>query len=372
MTDPTPPESGAVAEPVGRAPAGRRRRLGRAALFLGSGLLVLVAVELTLRSQNRARWNWLAVPAQAWPLVSDELLGWRCRADFSQRGMRADAAGQAYPVAYSTKQDGFRAYGDPAARRPKVLVLGDSFTQAYEVSDDQTYFAILGRELGWEVFAFGVSGYGSMQQYLALDKFKDRIRPDLILLQLCGNDFINNDLELERGSTRNTSERSRPYLGTDGERFDAAPMRFAGLRRAAIRRSELAYFLHVRWKRIAAGWSGSVEEAIEREGKDHAGFQRSKRTTLAILQRMITRAAGVPVVAFTIGSGAPYHAAWLEVVPAAGMQLCDDVAPALAAATAAKQVIRAADGAHWSPAGHRVAATALGGFLRGVKLGPKR
>src|SRR5437867_3136868 len=104
---------------------------------------------------------------------------------------------------------GFRRFGDPSSSRPKLLVVGDSFTHALEVSDDKTYYALLGDRLGAEVFAYGAGGYGTLQESLVLDEYVDIIKPDAILWQFCSNDFVNNDLELESMSYYNSTKRPR-------------------------------------------------------------------------------------------------------------------------------------------------------------------
>jgi hypothetical protein len=56
---------------------------------------------------------------------------------------------------------------------------------------------VLGRALGAESFAYGVMGYGTLQQYMILDRYLDEIQPGLIILQMCSNDLINNSLSVE-------------------------------------------------------------------------------------------------------------------------------------------------------------------------------
>jgi alkylation response protein AidB-like acyl-CoA dehydrogenase len=52
------------------------------------------------------------------------------------------------------------------------------------------------------VQVYGGHGYGTLQEYLVIDKYIDEIKPDLILLQVCSNDFTNN-LENEAKSSSN-------------------------------------------------------------------------------------------------------------------------------------------------------------------------
>ena len=73
-----------------------------------------------------------------------------------------------------------------------------------------------------ELFAYGCGGYGSLQEYLILDKYIDQIKPDIILWQFSSNDLVNNHFKLE-SSAPNNNHMVRPYLGLDGKMFYAYP-----------------------------------------------------------------------------------------------------------------------------------------------------
>jgi hypothetical protein len=84
-----------------------------------------------------------------------------------------------------------------------------------QVASDQSYWALLpgnlracGFALGKriEVLNFGVSGYGTAQEYLTLEFSALRYRPDLVLLQFTnGNDVRDNSAVLDK-------DESRPYF----------------------------------------------------------------------------------------------------------------------------------------------------------------
>jgi len=101
--------------------------------------------------------------------------------------------------------------GDRAPAKPpgtfRVAVLGDSFIEAFQVSDEQTFCAQLERRLQdcsaltdrrVEVLNFGVSGYGTAQQLLMLRHYVWQYQPDVVVLAFFpGNDLRNNSAELE-------------------------------------------------------------------------------------------------------------------------------------------------------------------------------
>ena len=122
----------------------------------------------------------------------------------------------------------------------RVAVVGDSAVEARQVEMKAAFWSRLedklrscpalgGREV--EVLAFGVSGYGTAQQYLLTESTALRYQPDLVLLAFAGNDVVNNSARLE-------SENERPFFLPDGEglRLDTS---FTGRREFLNRSSNL-------------------------------------------------------------------------------------------------------------------------------------
>ena len=57
----------------------------------------------------------------------------------------------------------------------------------------------------------GTGGYGTVQQYLLLEKYFEIIKPSIILHQFCTNDFFDNSIEISRLSTSHNQYYRRPY-----------------------------------------------------------------------------------------------------------------------------------------------------------------
>jgi hypothetical protein len=193
-----------------------RRVLVAAALVAGSLLFALAGFELLLRV--------LGYSAPLWYRPDPEL-GWRLRpglaAWYTREGrafVRVNAAG--------SRDDREYARAKPAGVY-RIAVLGDSYSEAMQVPRSQTYWALLAGRLAAcgfrdarpvEVLNFGVSGYGTAQEVLALESTALGYRPDLVLLQFTnGNDVRNNSRALE-------DEKARPFfvLRQDGLRLDAS------------------------------------------------------------------------------------------------------------------------------------------------------
>jgi len=114
----------------------------------------------------------------------------------------------------------------PAPGSFRILVLGDSFMEAYSVSLEQSLPYRLQERLasrGVEVLNLGVGGYGTAQELLILEEDGLRYRPDLVVLAFyLGNDVQNNSRAIEAallGEDAHTTF-ARPYaraLSLDAE-----------------------------------------------------------------------------------------------------------------------------------------------------------
>lgn len=85
----------------------------------------------------------------------------------------------------------------------RILVLGDSFMDAYSVTLPQSFHKqieqiVSDQGIEVEVINLGVGGYGTLQEYLAFRDVGQLYEPDLVLLGFyIGNDVTNNSMELE-------------------------------------------------------------------------------------------------------------------------------------------------------------------------------
>jgi len=337
------------------------RKRGKYALPLVWFLVFLLLGEVAIRVYH-------AVLAPPRTIELDERLGWRAAANVTSDHTAEDAEGKAYSVRYRTEDHGFRFFGDTASSAPKLLVLGSSFTHAVEVSNEDTYYARIKDDLGVELFACGVGGHGSLQQFLMLDQYVDRIAPDLVLWQLCPNDLINNSFDLEWRSRINNNSTRRPYLSPDGAISYALPRPFASVRRFARAHLHFVSFLFFRIDRRGASKRDSVEFEIAAVGAKHEGLRRSARITQEIFRRAKERCTGVPVVAFCVPEQQPFSDEMRRIAIDQGFLYCDSVIGALAEADASGTCLFAADGTHWNAAGHRVVGGQLAEFIRKHQL----
>ena len=103
----------------------------------------------------------------------------------------------------------------------RVLVLGDSFMEAYQVLLEESLPYRLQEQLAdrrVEVVNLGIGGYGTAQEILYLQEEGLRYQPDLVLLAFfTGNDIQNNSraLQLEMFGPKHEKTFGRPYASVE-------------------------------------------------------------------------------------------------------------------------------------------------------------
>ena len=236
---------------TGCLPADRIRNIG-IGLFITVATVLLLALTLEaaahlLNYQKHGRWGGSCLhhqPVLGWDLAGD------CRLKTKSL---IDSDGVEYRVDYSTNEIGSRLWGDPSSSRPKVMIVGDSFTDAQEVSNDKTYYAVLESQMDVEVFAYGVGGYGTLQEWLKTKDLLKHVQPDIYILQFCSNDFVNNSMASEAMSVVE-SQKTRPYWQDGSIRYAYAP---DGIYRRLMSSSLAFRFLDGRLQRLRYARNGN-------------------------------------------------------------------------------------------------------------------
>lgn len=287
------------------------------------------------------------------------LIGWRPR---SNHTVDRDVPPFGH-VRYQTKQDGFRAYGDPASTKRKVFFVGDSFTEGEHLSTGETYYELLGQmRPDLELFAIGGGGYGTLQEYMLVDEFVDRIKPALVIVQMHPNDLINNSHALESRSTTDNNQLTRPYWenGTIVSKFPENPG-WGPLYNLA-RHSYLLRLVNVNLTFLRAKSVGSVEQSARPDDPD----VRQAVATTAELLRKIQQRAGVPVAVFSVRPDKVFDF-WSvsDVCARAGVEFIPGVGEAVEAAQAAgEKVSGLPTDAHWTRRGNEIAATVIRDWMQ--------
>lgn len=116
----------------------------------------------------------------------------------------------------------------------RVLVLGDSFTEALQVPREKNYSGLLeqrlqehaGREFRKvEVLNAGVSGYSPLNYYLSFKRELGRFKPDLVLVQIFANDVFEDNTARAKSLSDQEGLPLKTHRYFVPEHFDHPPIR---------------------------------------------------------------------------------------------------------------------------------------------------
>ncbi len=113
--------------------------------------------------------------------------------------------------------------------RPRIVLIGDSTTEAWEVDPHERPHKVLEEVLEgrFEVLNLGVRAYGTDQSLLLLRHLGMAFRPDVVIYTFCVNDIRDNAkrtgkpyFEIDEADTARLVTRGYPvsYAGTEGRR----------------------------------------------------------------------------------------------------------------------------------------------------------
>ncbi|HUY27966.1 MAG TPA: SGNH/GDSL hydrolase family protein [Candidatus Binataceae bacterium] len=176
----------------------------------------------------------------------------------------------------SINREGFRGPEVSPDTPPGVLriaVLGDSFTEASQVAYEDTFSAVMQRQLGAcplappdsgtadaaarrvEVLNFGCDSYGTAQELLTLEHRVWRFHPDFIVLAVfTGNDMRNNSVALEGDRCRPFYVVRNNHLVPGGPFNDSLWFRFLCYARFESRHSQVLNALGRARSTVRAWW----------------------------------------------------------------------------------------------------------------------
>ncbi len=332
------------------------RRIGRWArwlLPLAALLLVTAALELVLRAgyfirnrtqpskiQFHADWGWVPTPSQ---------------------NLTYETAGYGQ-IVYSTDANGFRVMGDPDTARTKIFVVGDSFTQAYQVSDGKAYYDYLADHgTGIELFVYGAGGYATLQQALVVRHYLDSIEPDVVLWQFHPNDLIGSDVRLEAQSGEHNNHMVRPYLdaGTVALRhpdglLGTLAVHSVLFRRLAVARASIK-------KRFAP-----IDDKLV---AGHPDLERALEAMRSVVADLVADASlgGRSFVAFQVPSRERTHYedyVFGRICEVPGLHCVPGLDRALEAARQRGERVDGGSDPHWNETGHAIAGRVLLEYLR--------
>jgi hypothetical protein len=127
-------------------------------------------------------------------------------------------------------------------RTPVVGVVGDSFVEAEALDYEQTFFGIVGRELGdrARVYSFGIARAG-LSEYLALASVaRDRFHPAVMVFNIVQGDVSESDFD------RLPRYPGMHYFRRQGDAIDWTEQPFSReTRRSTLKRSALLRYIYM-------------------------------------------------------------------------------------------------------------------------------
>jgi GDSL-like Lipase/Acylhydrolase family len=226
---------------------------------------------------------------------------------------------------FRTNNQGFRdnedyQYAKPATRR-RILALGDSNTQGYEVRQSATFAKVLERRLratglDAEVLNTGISGFGTAEELMFLEHEGMKYHPDAVVLAFFDNDFEDNVksglYQLENGQliVRKTSY-------APGAKAISAMNAVPGVFWLSQNSYLFSLLLNTVWDYAKQALTIITREELTTEYAIRVSsvVEHEKALSLALLQRMkaVTNAAQIPLIIVEIPYWAP--PGWRPSIP---------------------------------------------------------
>lgn len=211
------------------------------------------------------------------------------REDFETRGIKINSFGM---------RDRERTL-EKATGTIRIAILGDSFTEAFHVGNDETFASLLERQHSprVEVLNFGVAGFGTVQELLAYREKVRKFAPDIVILAfLSANDMRNNSRILEDLYT-GTMNTDRPFperVGSSSEWTIVMPKPKPSATNPAIlfiKKHFVTYrFLWYAKNTLAAKYASAPVESVA------TSTDPKEESALAYIARLYTPTAEEPFV----------------------------------------------------------------------------
>jgi len=253
----------------------------------------------------------------------------------------------------------------------RIVGLGDSFTQGYEVNVEETYLYQLEKilkERGYtvEVINLGVSGFGNAEELIFLKKFGFRFDPDVVIVGHFTNDIIDNmrcnlfRLDENDKLVREAKEYL-PAIGLRDKLYSIWAYRFL---------AEHSHLLALLRERVASIVKREIVTTQQKQQKKNNGHKDySLRLTGRLIDEMkiVCDARGVRFLVLDIPSAELKETKVLsDYVNLVTENEIVRTAPRLRAEGEGAYLYRRKGHRHWTPRAHRIAAELLADRLTGT------
>jgi hypothetical protein len=263
------------------------------------------------------------------------------------------------------------------AREPRVIVLGDSFSEGWGVEQAERFSDRLESATGVPHLNFAMAHFSPYQAYLVYRDLAKHYDHDGVLFGVLPlNDFADLDAEWAQGHQQDYLYRYRPYLVPDGDGWQRLDLREPPVLRFLRRGSYAWNAVLPAWQRLRSTSAAAAAEDPALEGGAHAiksffydADDRQMRLLEEVLSRMAEEAKGKKVAVVLIPglrdlrrhafSGPDPLSPRLEAFGAAhGLRVVSLLEPMAKSTPNWSEYYLGCD-YHFSPLGHAVAARIL-------------
>ncbi|HRG90053.1 MAG TPA: SGNH/GDSL hydrolase family protein [Chitinophagales bacterium] len=298
----------------------------------------------------------------------DDTFGWLPKPYYSYSSAAfPDNAGGHYPVSFAFKKHGFRAWPDELdTTKKRLLFIGDSFTESLECADENTFYNIVGNNQKRQVYAFGCSGYGTLQELMIARQFIDSIKPNYVVLEMCSNDFADNYPDLEEITGYKVGQR-RPYMISDDTIEYHHPHYIIN---DVKKYSLFGHFLVTKCRnaliRLGVLSTSTADDIkIVQQELGHPVYKKSYLVTANLLHKIkqLADEKGATLIVFLADNLQPTSKHLKEICLANNVVFIDGVADSVHQHQIIGETVRAYDGHHWNTNGHSIVARVLNGYF---------
>ena len=349
-----------------------REYLIKAAMLMFSFIIAIALMELMIRT---------FMPQSDRFVQYDPILGWRHPAN-SEGYWRKETAKPVRIRINSHSLRGPEISLEKASNKFRILMLGDSFTEAFQVEEAESHSAVLEQLLdrslpgySFEVINAGTGAYGTGQELLYFQTQGKKFMPDLVVLNMCTNDLFDE-------ADRFSGIRPAFHLMNDSLQLQPpAPSSqlMLKIRDGLLMKMHLASFFRDRIIMLSSGSRGLIHQlGLAKTGgkSNRKNYNPQLNTQLVKTLQREADAIRAPLMVFIIPPGEVVHQQEIVASAAAGRDekyLLGEFAEILRQHRI--EVVdplnlfrdRAAAGArlyidyvgHWTAAGHELAAEIL-------------
>lgn len=183
-----------------------RETLKSFGVSLAIALVTLAALEIVLRIADFRELR-EALTERSLAYDYDSELGWMPEPGFSGRIETFRT------THYAHNSLGLRDEEFKPDARPTILFLGDSFVWGLDSEADERFSDLLKPRIpDYRIMAAGVSGFGTDQEYLLLQRLWPKVRPAVVVLIFCAD----ND-RLDNSTNRRYDNYYKPYFMTQAD-----------------------------------------------------------------------------------------------------------------------------------------------------------